>query len=114
MSKEKIITIYVDDDKKKAVIDFLESLNLTFEINSTAEYDSNKKQSFVQDEQQILLSKNKTENLDLNDDWWDELSPKNKTMIEKGILQLENSEGVSETKVRDRINKLFEEHEKRN
>jgi len=114
MSKEKIITIYVDDDKKKVVIDFLESLNLTFEIKSTSEYDSNKKQSFLQDEQQILLSKNKTKNIDSNDDWWHELSPKNKAMIEKGILQLENSEGVADSKVRDKVNKLFKEHEKRN
>jgi len=114
MSKEKIITIFVDDDKKKAVINFLNSLNLTFEVNSKSEYYSNSNQSIVHDIPQVMLNKNQTENKEMHIDWWNELSPTNKAIIEKGILQLDNGKGISDSKVRNRINKLFEEHENRN
>ena len=45
--------------------------------------------------------------IDNDIDWWDLLSETEKTLIEKGINQLDNREGISHSDVRKKVNLLF-------
>ncbi len=40
-------------------------------------------------------------------DWWDFTSENEKKLINKGLNQLENNEGISHFEVRDKVNLLF-------
>ena len=40
-------------------------------------------------------------------DWWDTISENEKQLIEKGITQLQNGEGIKHQDVRKKVEKLF-------
>lgn len=42
------------------------------------------------------------------EDWWDELTDQEKTMIQRGLHQLDNGERIPNSQVRSEINKLLD------
>jgi len=44
-----------------------------------------------------------------NSDWWDSISDEQKTLIEKGIQQMENGEGISHQEVRKEIDVILKQ-----
>ena len=41
------------------------------------------------------------------DDWWNTISKKEKLLIEKGLKQLKNGEGIPHSSIRKKIRKLL-------
>ncbi len=48
-----------------------------------------------------------TQVVDNDVDWWDLLSETEKKLVEQGIRQLDNGEGISNTDVRKKVNSFF-------
>jgi len=43
-------------------------------------------------------------------DWWDDLSPKEKEMIEKGLKQVDEGKGVPYEQVREKARKILQKN----